>query len=457
MSKRWICFDSHHKTELYLNLLGDCLSAFVFVNQRYVRNHIKLGVDIPMLDLSDRSFFNTDRELDTLEQARLKKWSFCFDSMYGMSLENLIGLDRRLVELDRSLVLRYLYFIDSELNRFLDAYPELTHVLLEPTWAHEILSCLIFAKRSISVIQIKKCKLRPLQFYVFLGPFDVEYVRNPKAWSLEKLSVKDESSLSIRFYGRDSGRNQSVARGVKAFARVFKQYFHGESNFFIHPDFFDVVAKKLFCYARAAFIRSSFIKRMFFSSPPTHSNFVYFPLHFEPEASVLVSGREYRDQLSTIDLLRRFLPHECTLVVKEHPHCIGNRPIKFYRTVSALAGVALVDPDVSSRVLIKQSRGVIAIAGTAVLEAYLLNKPGFTLAPMYFSKIWPHSNRTLTEQIEVMLSFDGVFHPKQADINAVSFGGFPGTVEDPESDPISLTVSNIQSVKESLAAVGTLK
>lgn len=457
MKEKFLCFDSHYKTDLYLKVLGESLSAFVFVNRHYVSNNIEVGVDIPTLDISDRTFFEQGRDLGVLGLARVRRWSFCFDARYGMSLENLINLDRRLVDLDRSLVLRYLYFVDYELNHFLDTIPEVTHVLLEPTWAHEVLACLIFAKRSITVVQLKRCKLRPLQFYAFVGPFDVDYIGNPKSSSLEQLAIKEESSSSIRFYERDSGRNQSISRGFGAFIRLFKQYFHGEFNFFIHANFFDVILQKLFCYLRSAVIRSSPVKKMLFSAVPTNTNYVYFPLHFEPEASVLVSGREYRDQLSTIDLLRTSLPSEFTLVVKEHPHCIGNRSINFYRTVAALAGVVLVDPDVSSRGLIKGSKGVIAIAGTAVLEAYLMSKPGFTLAPMYFSTIWPHSDGSLKEQIDAMLSLNGVFYPSQADINDVSWGGFSGTVEDPKLDTISLTGPNIQLVREALAVVGSLK
>ena len=63
------------------------------------------------------------------------------------------------------------------------------------------------------------------------------------------------------------------------------------------------------------------------------------------------------------------------MVVKENPMMIGDRRKKFYRWVSRQASVILVDPLMSSYELIINSKGVIGISGTALLEAAILGKP----------------------------------------------------------------------------------
>ncbi|NCV44697.1 MAG: hypothetical protein EBW15_07895 [Actinobacteria bacterium] len=48
--------------------------------------------------------------------------------------------------------------------------------------------------------------------------------------------------------------------------------------------------------------------------------FVYFPLHFQPEASTSAKGRHFVDQREAVALVAESLPTNWMLVVKEHPH-----------------------------------------------------------------------------------------------------------------------------------------
>ena len=107
---------------------------------------------------------------------------------------------------------------------------------------------------------------------------------------------------------------------------------------------------------------------------PPGCDFFYFPLHLRPESSVLTLGKGLDDEVALEYLIRK-LPKEAYLVVKENPMMIGDRRKKFYRWVSRQASVILVDPLMSSYELIINSKGVIGISGTALLEAAILGKP----------------------------------------------------------------------------------
>lgn len=107
---------------------------------------------------------------------------------------------------------------------------------------------------------------------------------------------------------------------------------------------------------------------------PLECDFFYFPLHLRPESSILTLGRGLDDEVA-LEYLVRKLPKEAYLVVKENPTMIGDRRKKFYRWISRQSSVILVDPLMSSYELIKNSKGVIGISGTALLEAAIFGKP----------------------------------------------------------------------------------
>tara|TARA_Y100000385_G_scaffold197091_1_gene204068 strand:- start:477 stop:1976 length:1500 start_codon:yes stop_codon:yes gene_type:complete len=107
---------------------------------------------------------------------------------------------------------------------------------------------------------------------------------------------------------------------------------------------------------------------------PLKCDFFYFPLHLRPESSILTLGRGLDDEVA-LEYVVRKLPKEAYLVVKENPTMIGDRRKKFYRWISRQSSVILVDPLMSSYELIINSKGVIGISGTALLEAAIFGKP----------------------------------------------------------------------------------
>ena len=115
-------------------------------------------------------------------------------------------------------------------------------------------------------------------------------------------------------------------------------------------------------------------------------NYVYFPLHFYPEASIAVHAPYFKDQIRAIDLIRLNMPKNYKLIVKEHPSMYGKRNISFYKQLNKMAGVRLVSHKFNTIKLIKKSKLTITITGTAALEAFLLKVPSFTLAKPFFSE-----------------------------------------------------------------------
>lgn len=128
------------------------------------------------------------------------------------------------------------------------------------------------------------------------------------------------------------------------------------------------------------------------SSSIPDADFVYFPLHFEPERTTSPDGRVYYDQLRAIIEVRVRLPSSVLLVVKEHPSQLyrnmkgfRGRVVEFYELLNGIDGVLLVAESISSLDLIRRSSAVVTITGTAALEAAALGKPAFALGEAWFS------------------------------------------------------------------------
>jgi len=103
--------------------------------------------------------------------------------------------------------------------------------------------------------------------------------------------------------------------------------------------------------------------------------YVYYPLHYQPEATTCVCAQKYENQLFYIDSFAKSLPADTLLYVKEHYALLGNRDPQFYKDLQKYPNVVMIDPWESSRKLIENAFAVTTLAGTAGLEAVLLRKP----------------------------------------------------------------------------------
>lgn len=107
----------------------------------------------------------------------------------------------------------------------------------------------------------------------------------------------------------------------------------------------------------------------------TGKDFIYFPLHYEPEASLLVSAPHETDQIAVIARIAQAMPEGWRLAVKEHRPMLGRRPVGFYHRLEQMAGVVLLSPFCDGLALARAARLTATITGTAGFEAVLLGRP----------------------------------------------------------------------------------
>jgi hypothetical protein len=124
--------------------------------------------------------------------------------------------------------------------------------------------------------------------------------------------------------------------------------------------------------------RAAVADRLFLNGGPPERPFVFFPLHFEPEAVLLIQSSYFGNQLEVIRNLARSLPIGWELVVKEHFGMRGQRRLDFYRRLNEIPGVRLAPFELPTNQLIRQAEVVAVISGTAGLEASLIGQPVVT-------------------------------------------------------------------------------
>jgi hypothetical protein len=116
-------------------------------------------------------------------------------------------------------------------------------------------------------------------------------------------------------------------------------------------------------------------------------DFAFFPLHYEPEMTTLLYAPFWTDQINLIRQISKSLPIHFKLYVKEHPGMIRYRPFSYYKELKKIPNVKLINPDQVSFELIKNSKLIVTITGTAGWEGIILKKPIITFGDIFYNKL----------------------------------------------------------------------
>ena len=200
---------------------------------------------------------------------------------------------------------------------------------------------------------------------------------------LENLLKSDKASERImNFYKKY--QNSSLDKFKAAIQFLIKS---DNSNIKTHYTYFGrtrirVLIKEAI-YSLKKIYRESFVNKNLHYHLDEHEPFVFFPLHQEPERSLLLSAPFSNHQLEIIQQIVKSLPIGYKLYVKEHPtqgKGRGWRPISVYKQIMDLPNVKLIHPSVNSNKIFPRCSMVISISGTSCFEAAFYQKPSIVLA-----------------------------------------------------------------------------
>ncbi len=165
-------------------------------------------------------------------------------------------------------------------------------------------------------------------------------------------------------YSEDFYKNKNIPYKNSKTLKVYKQF-----NYLIS----DFRKLKLFRYYNSITDKINF-----------EENFIYFPLHYQPEATTYPFGNQFIDQTNAIRLLSKCLPENYFIYVKEHPDTFNishlswtigdfSRDNNFYDQIKEIDKVKLLPFDADLEVIIKKSKAVATLTGAVGLE-FILNR-----------------------------------------------------------------------------------
>jgi hypothetical protein len=114
------------------------------------------------------------------------------------------------------------------------------------------------------------------------------------------------------------------------------------------------------------------------------TRYIYVSLHKDPELGLNYQAPFWYDQYTTVALVATTLPTGYKLIVREHRKNMGRRPTRWYKDLSRLPGVVLVDAFDDQFKYISNAEMVVTENGSDGWEGILLGRRVITLADNFF-------------------------------------------------------------------------
>lgn len=133
---------------------------------------------------------------------------------------------------------------------------------------------------------------------------------------------------------------------------------------------------------------------------------VFFPLHYEPEATLLYFSPQYSNQANVIQEIAKNLPLDSILVVKEHPCQLGTLlNQRFQKLRENNSNIIFIEGEYDSFKLIEEIDIIITIVGSVGWEGIIKNKPTLILGNVFYDShpnvIKVESYQEITDIIEL--------------------------------------------------------
>ena len=322
-----------------------------------------------------------------------------YENLLGISLWDLIISERRFTDnlFDRKFSIKSLSHDDLKkqmfiiLDFFMKNLQNTDFILLtkpSSAWAHAL--CLIAKKLKIKICIVDQVGQPNHRCTITSTPFQNWTEVNA---NLNKNNKKyDNSSKKFIFSFRENQKNPpwliqgKMNFNFSKYLSIYKyKIFLKDLNLF---NFFDktFILFQFFTFRLKSFYLKNFYNA-FLDDIGENDKFIYFPLHVEPESSLMIDGTRGIDQFSLIQKISLQLPINWKIYVKEHPNMIGWRKNLFYKKLKKIKNLKLIKFSSNNYKLMKLSQASLVISGTTGWETILLKKPVISIGNSFYQNL----------------------------------------------------------------------
>jgi len=253
----------------------------------------------------------------------------------------------------------------------------------------------------------------------------IELSKN-KQGELDKLDLKKQSIFIKHSKNLNSTalehnfKKSSIQFRLKQFFFLLRYAKSIPKNPHVHSSFFLNKRLPVIQYLKLLYKRIKLNNNLFelykrlSHQPDLNNNFIFFPLHFQPERSSQPEASYFENQILAIKLLSYNLPKGYLIYVKEHPRQFDNalpdfrkthaRNFNFYNTLNELPGVKLIDLRVDAEILIKNASIVATLTGSSGWQALKLNKPVFVFGHPWYEPCFGVFNISNSNDVQNAMS-----------------------------------------------------
>jgi len=263
----------------------------------------------------------------------------------------------------------------------------------------------LFAKkRGISMIAVTDSKVRG--YYIFSHHYQdgkgdffdhVDELNNGRAETknrqrakeyikeFRKKFIQSEFLIKLKINKEKKTLIETIRHELSPYKLILRWYIKGPSKNFLESTGITIdykppkiILRDHYCHKRYKKFMDSFNYYPF----EKIKKFVYFPLQFQPEASMDVAAPYFGNQIETARLVAMSMPDDYVLAVKEHPAMVGFRPPSYIEKVARTPNVKLIDYRISNEEVLKKTDLVVSPNSTTIAEAAFLNKLAIQLGDL---------------------------------------------------------------------------
>ena len=223
---------------------------------------------------------------------------------------------------------------------------------------------------------------------------DIDFIKEPSTNTKRTLKELQEYLKGHSYLEEYVDYTNKFQKSKKEMLNALKNFIILENqNIKTHYTYFgrtkwNVISKSISYLLRKRY-RKNWIDHNLIRNIDYEKPFIYFPLHMDEEATLLIGAPFYTNQIEIIKHIVKSLPIGYQLYIKEHhaQSFRGWRSLEEYKKILELPNVKLIHPEVNSNKILEKCKVVIAITSTSALEAAFYEKPSIIFGEVPFSRL----------------------------------------------------------------------